>query len=125
MLYTTHYLEEAETLCNRIGIMDHGKILAEGTLGELKSQAGQEEVVTIRGPFDLESARERLGKIQGARLIHSESGNVILGVQGAGQGAAQLLADLFGSGLPVDAISIQPPSLNSLFLNLTGRELRD
>ncbi len=125
VLYTTHYLEEAESLCDRIGIMDHGKILVEGTLAELKSRAGQEEVVTIRGPFTLEAAHDRLGKISGARLIHSEESHVVMGVKGAGQGAAQLLADLFGSDLPIDAISIQPPSLNSLFLNLTGRELRD
>ena len=125
VLYTTHYLEEAETLCNRIGIMDHGKILVEGTLAELKARAGQEETVTIRGSFTMEQAHERLGKLPGARLIHSGDSNVVLSVKGAGQGAAQLLADLFGSGLPVDAISIQPPSLNSLFLNLTGRELRD
>ncbi len=125
VLYTTHYLEEAETLCDRIGIMDHGKILAEGTVADLKARAGQEEIVTIRGSFSAETARDRLGTIPGARLIHSAESNVVLGVQGAGQGAAQLLSDLFGSGLPVDAISIQPPSLNSLFLNLTGRELRD
>ncbi len=125
VLYTTHYLEEAETLCDRIGIMDHGKILAEGTVADLKARAGQEEIVTIRGSFSAETARDRLGTIPGARLIHSAESNVVLGVQGSGQGAAQLLSDLFGSGLPVDAISIQPPSLNSLFLNLTGRELRD
>ncbi|MCZ6695681.1 MAG: ABC transporter ATP-binding protein, partial [Acidobacteria bacterium] len=125
VLYTTHYLEEAETLCDRIGIMDHGKILVEGTLDELKARAGQEETVTIRGSFTKEQAYDRLGKLPGARLIHSGDSNVVLGVKGAGKGAAQLLADLFESGLPVDEISIQPPSLNSLFLNLTGRELRD
>jgi len=125
VIYTTHYLEEAETLCRRIGIIDHGKVLAEGTLDELKQQAGEEEIVTVRGSFDSGAARERLADINNARLISSEPGKVVLATGGSGKGAVELLTGLLGADMEVDGISIQPPSLNSLFLNLTGRELRD
>jgi len=125
VLYTTHYLEEAEKLCDRIGIMDHGEILAEGSLTELKEMVGEEEVVTVQGRFELQEARDRLGNLPGVRVLSGEDGRLVLGAAGSGRSAADLLAALFGGGLQVDAVSIQPPSLQSLFLKLTGRELRD
>ena len=125
VLYTTHYLEEAETLCNRIGIMDHGKILAEGTLAELKRQAGEEELVIIEGSFDAADAREKMEEVPHARLVSAEQGKLVLATGGEGKAAVEVLSRAFGTGLELDAVSIKPPSLNSLFLNMTGRELRD
>ena len=125
VLYTTHYLEEAETLCNRIGIMDHGKILAEGTLAELKRQAGEEELVIIEGSFDAAEAREKMEEVPHARLVSAEQGKLVLATGGEGKAAVEVLSRAFGAGLDLDAVSIKPPSLNSLFLNMTGRELRD
>ena len=125
VLYTTHYLEEAESLCDRIGIMDHGKILAEGTLEELKRQAGDEEIVTVRGSFDPEQARARLGRLGAARLIAADERKLVLSTGGSGKGAVDLLSEVLSGDLDVDGVSIQAPNLNSLFLNLTGRELRD
>jgi len=125
VLYTTHYLEEAETLCDRIGIMDHGKILAEGTLAELKRQAGEEELVTIEGSFDEAEAREKMEEVPHARLVSAEQGKLVLATGGDGKAAVEVLSRAFGAGLDLDAVSIKPPSLNSLFLNMTGRELRD
>jgi ABC-2 type transport system ATP-binding protein len=125
VLYTTHYLEEAETLCDRVGIMDHGRILAEGTLEELKQMLGDGELITVRGSFDADSAQARLGELEGARVINAEEGRLVLAASGDGKLAVDLLTRVLGSDLPVDGVSIQPPSLNSLFLKLTGRELRD
>jgi len=125
VLYTTHYLEEAESLCDRIGIMDHGKILAEGTLEELKRMVGEEEVVTVRGSFEAGSIRETLERIDGVRVLGASSDRLVLAAGGSGQAAVKLLSAVFGEGLDVDGVWIQPPSLNSLFLKLTGRELRD
>ena len=125
VLYTTHYLEEAETLCDRIGIMDHGRILAEGTVAELKRKAGQGDLVTIEGDFDPDAARTRLAETPGVRLVSAEPGKLVVSAGGEGRGAVELLSRVFDAGLSVESISIKPPSLNSLFLSLTGRELRD
>jgi ABC-2 type transport system ATP-binding protein len=125
VLYTTHYLEEAESLCHRVGIMDHGRILAEGTLDELKRRAGNKEIVTVRGSFDAEEAKGRFAGTPGVLGVTAEPGKVTLSVDGSGRAAVELLAAVLASGLPVEGVSIQPPSLNSLFLDLTGRELRD
>ncbi|HEX4822771.1 MAG TPA: ABC transporter ATP-binding protein [Candidatus Polarisedimenticolaceae bacterium] len=125
VIYTTHYLDEVETLCDRIAIMDHGKILAEGTLDQLKSRVGGRDVVTVRGTFDVAAVMPRLDAIEGVSVTSSEAGKLVLTVDGSGRGAVDLLGRVLAEGLPIEGISIQPPSLNTLFLNLTGRELRD
>jgi ABC-2 type transport system ATP-binding protein len=125
VLYTTHYLEEAETLCDRIGILDHGKLLAEGSLDELKRMVGEEEVVTVNGRFDGSGIRERLEAIDGLRVLSAENGRLVLAAGGLGRASVELLSTVFGQGVDVEGVSIRPPSLNSLFLKLTGRELRD
>jgi ABC-2 type transport system ATP-binding protein len=125
VIYTTHYLEEVEQLCDRIAIMDHGKILAEGTLDELKRRVGGRDVVTVRGGFDAETARPRFEALPGVQVTSVEPGRLVLSVEGSGRGAVDLLSRVLADGLSIDGISIQPPSLNTLFLNLTGRELRD
>jgi ABC-2 type transport system ATP-binding protein len=125
VIYTTHYLEEAEQLCDRIAIMDHGKILAEGTLDELKSRVGGRDIVTVRGSFDAASVMPRFEALAGVQVTSVAPGRMVLSVEGSGRGAVDLLGRVLTDGLAVDGISIQPPSLNTLFLNLTGRELRD
>jgi ABC-2 type transport system ATP-binding protein len=125
IVYTTHYLEEAESLCDRIGIMDHGRILAEGTLDELKRQAGEAELITVRGVFDATEVGARLEAEHRVKVIGSEEGKLVLAMPDGGSGSAGLLSALFGGDLRIDDVSIQPPSLNALFLKMTGRELRD
>ena len=125
VIYTTHYLEEVEQLCDRIAIMDHGKILAEGTLEELKRRAGGRDIVTVRGSFDADALRPRVEALPGVQVNSVEAGRLVLSVEGSGRGAVDLLGRVLNDGLAIDGISIQPPSLNTLFLNLTGRELRD
>ena len=126
VLYTTHYLEEAERLCDRIAILDHGKILAEGTLDELKQQAGENDLVSITGVFDAAAARSAVRDVPQARVMSADDGRLVLSTAGDGHGAVAVLSRvLSSSGLEVHTVSVQPPSLNSLFLDLTGRELRD
>ena len=126
VVYTTHYLEEAERLCDRIAIVDHGKVLAEGTLDELKARVGEEEVGHPLRPVRGRAARDRSGRSpRRAGDLPPRPG--VCGVRGGGGGTERPAPrrDLSGSGLAVDRIAIEPPSLNALFLKLTGRELRD
>lgn len=123
VIYTSHYLEEAERLCDRIGIVDHGRLLAEGTLEELKAKLGEEEVVTLWGRFPEEMARTALNDLPAVRVISAEAGRIAF--TAGGQGAAGLLGAIYAKNLAIDRVAIEPPSLNALFLKLTGRELRD
>jgi ABC-2 type transport system ATP-binding protein len=125
IVYTTHYLEEAETLCDRIGILDHGKILAEGTLAELKRRLGDREVVTVHGRFDADAARGALSGVAGAQVLSADEGKLLISVAGGGRSAVELLQRVLGGSFDVEGVEIRPPSLNALFLDLTGRELRD
>ena len=127
VLYTTHHLEEAQDLCDRIAIIDHGVFLAEGTLDELQSLVGGEEVVTIKGNFDAEALEKRLTAQPGIRMLNRDPERLVLGVGSdqIGQSSVDLLSRLFEEDLDMSSISIEPPSLNGLFLKLTGRELRD
>ena len=102
-----------------------GKILAEGTLEELKRLLGDGEVVTIHGSFDAEGAQRAVGELDEVKLLSAEDGRLVLSARGEGAGAVRVLSKVLGSELAVAGVSIQPPSLNGLFLKLTGRELRD
>ena len=120
-IYTTHYLEEAEKLCDRIAIVDHGKILAEGTLDELVKLAGEGNLVTIRGGF----TRERMGPLlTGANVEHLEDDTLRVQVTGQSELGA-MLTRIFSAGIRVEDVSIKEPSLEGVFIKLTGRELRD
>lgn len=125
VLYTSHYMEEVEYLCDRIAIMDHGKIIAEGTLNELRDVVGGMDVVTVAvdGLADetLEAARaiagvERLDRTDHELQVLTRSSGSILGA---------LVSTLESAGAHVTSVSVQEPDLESVFLHLTGKSLRD
>jgi len=124
ILYTTHYMQEAEELCQRLAILDHGRILAEGTVDELKQMVGEGEVVTVRGRFTADEMRAALAGHDHVRTVTLEDAHAMLSVSGDG-GSARLLHDLLGRSLEVEGVTVQPPSLEQVFIKLTGRELRD
>ncbi len=125
VLYTTHYMEEAQELCDRIAIIDHGQILTIGTLEALTRQSGESEMLKVVGDFDEASANQRLSSISGLRLIRVEAGAVLAGIDASGPGLLEILPQVLESGLSIDDVSIQKPNLQSVFISLTGRELRD
>lgn len=135
VLYTTHYLEEAEGLCNRIGILDHGELLAEGTLAELETMVGEGEVVTVTGRFDVDDISMHIGRLEGIRVLSADGQKLVIATEAPealrgreGQRRSrglELLETVLGGDFQIDSVSIRPPSLNGLFLKLTGRELRD
>jgi len=125
VLYTTHYMEEAQELCDRIAIIDHGRILTVGTLDELTRLAGEAEVLRLAGTFAATEARDRLQAIAGVRVLQAGDGNAMLSVAAGGPGLLAVLPAVLSSGLALDDVSIQRPNLQSVFISLTGRELRD
>jgi ABC-2 type transport system ATP-binding protein len=125
VLYTTHYLEEAQGLCDRIGIVDHGRVLAEGTLAELKRLVGEGEILTLRGGFTPEQLRDALGGETGARLVSLQAGQAVIDVGSRPGEGTGLLERIRERGVPIDGVTIQAPDLPAVFLRLTGRELRD
>jgi ABC-2 type transport system ATP-binding protein len=125
VLYTTHYMEEAQELCDRIAIIDHGKILTQGTLEELTRIAGEAEVLKLSGSFSDDEARQRLAEIAGVRLLKIGEGTAVLSIEADGPGLLEVLPRVLGAELTIDDVSIQQPNLQSVFISLTGRELRD
>ena len=125
VLYTTHYMEEAQELCDRIAIIDHGRILTVGTLDELTRLAGEAEVLRLTGGFAGGEARDRLQAIAGVRVLQAGDGSAMLSVAAGGPGLLAVLPAVLASGLALDDVSIQRPNLQSVFISLTGRELRD
>lgn len=125
VLYTTHYMEEAEQLCLRIGIMDHGRLIAEGALSELVKRVGEGRLITIRGRF---TADQIHGLLKGAggevKTVAVEADRCVLSISGS-ERFAEFVRNLFDSGVPLDDFSVKDPSLESLFIQLTGKEWRD
>jgi ABC-2 type transport system ATP-binding protein len=125
VLYTTHYMEEAQELCDRIAIMDHGKILTVGTLEELTRLAGEAEVLRLTGNFDDSSIRDRLLELDGVRVLKTDNRIAVLSVETGGPGLLEVLPRILAADLGVEDVSIQRPNLQSVFITLTGKELRD
>ena len=125
VLYTTHYLEEAEDLCDRLAIIDHGKILSQGTVGELKTQLGEGSLLTVQGDFQAAQLSEAVTGVDGLMPIEIDDKRAMLLVTRDGPGVSHSLEGLFSRGLTFDDIQIKEPNLEDLFLKLTGRELRN
>jgi ABC-2 type transport system ATP-binding protein len=125
VLYTTHYMDEAQDLCDRIAIIDHGKVLTVGTLDELTKLAGEAEVLRLKGAFDDPAVRERLTALDGVRVLKADESLAVLSVDADGPGLLQVLPGIFEADLGVEDVSIQQPNLQSVFISLTGKELRD
>jgi ABC-2 type transport system ATP-binding protein len=123
MVYTTHYMEEAERLCDRIVIMDHGKVIANDTLAGLYRQLPVSATLEIE--LDAAIDIERLKEQPGVHTASQENGRLTVGVDSLSASAAGVLAWLATGGHRVNRISSGRASLETLFLALTGRQLRD
>ena len=124
VLYTTHYLDEAERLCDRLGIIDHGLILAEGTLQQLREAAGAREIIALRGEFRADAVTKELQQHPQFELIKVSDSELLLTVHHAETELAGMLA-IAGTLGTVREVAIRQPSLENLFIKLTGRELRE
>ena len=121
---TTHYLEEADALADRLAIIDHGQIVAAGTADELKRQVAG-DVVTLGVNGATETVLETVRMQPFVREASTEDGVVRLYVDHGETAVPQLLRVLDGAGLEAASIALHRPSLDDVFLRQTGRSLRD
>ena len=129
VLYTTHYMEEAEELSDRIGIIDHGELIALGKLEELTALVGQYDTIRLDVGLpegsngDVAALLTAVGGVH--RVDGNDEGHLILQVKEANEILPQALRLVNSQGLSVHKLEIEKPDLEAVFLHLTGRALRD
>ena len=126
ILLTTHYMDEAERLCGRVAIVDHGKTIALGAPRELIASLGVEHLVEFAaGGVDRALDREPLGRIEGVRGVQAEDGVVRMQVTELHRAVPALLDELARQGASLTELRTHSASLEDVFVALTGRHLRD
>src|SRR6266702_6264798 len=125
VLYTTHYMEEAERLCDRIGIIDRGKLIAEGTRADLVSMVGEGDQVRLSAVGNLKEAAEDLAARSWVRRAQALDGSIDLVVENARSELPAILTEVAAAGVTVRSVEVAEPDLETVFLHLTGRALRD
>ena len=124
VLYTTHYLEEAESLCDRIGIVDHGRMHAEGTLRELQDRLGDQGIFVLEGAWAGAQPDTWPGLREHYRVLsHTDRQLVVAAL--SERDPADCLRELLALPVRAENVTLKRPSLNDVFLQLTGRNLRE
>jgi ABC-2 type transport system ATP-binding protein len=126
ILLTTHYMEEADRLCERVAIMDHGRILALGTPTELKRGVDADTIVTLKAAGDLHRLGDELReRVPGVTRVRTAGISLELHLRGAAGSLARIVTAAESAGYEVADLSVAEPSLEDVFIGLTGKELRD
>ena len=126
ILLTTHYMEEADQLCERVAIMDHGKILALDTPAALKQSIDADTIVTVKSGGDTGQLADLLSReVEGVTRTRPVDGGLELHVRGSDRLAPRIVLAAERGGFDLVDLSISEPSLETVFINLTGKELRD
>jgi len=126
ILLTTHYMEEADQLCDRVAIMDHGRVLALDTPEQLKRSIGADTIVTVRTTGDLDKLGELLvNDVAGVTRTRAADGRLELHVEGSDRLVPRIVLAAENGGFDLLDVSVAEPSLETVFINLTGRELRE
>ena len=128
VIYTSHYMEEVEQLCHRIVIMDRGRQVASGTSDELKAMIGTGERIRVEviDPVPLrEEALERLRRLEHVRTATRQDGEVLIECSPGAHNLSDVMKALEEVGATCGRVTSEPPTLNDVFLEITGRALRD
>ena len=125
IVYTTHYMEEAEHLCDRLAIIDHGRLIAQGTLRELRQRTAERDMIRITGQFPPEGIESLLSHFGDVKVHRSEDGQLVLSVKEAPSALPRLIDALTKAGADIRETTLSQPNLENLFIELTGKELRE
>ena len=125
VLYTTHYIEEVEKLCQRVGIIDHGELIAEGTRAELVEMVGERDRILIGADGPLAEGARRVAELEGVHEAVVTANAMELLVDDATPLLPRILEALTQSQVSVSGVDVEEPNLEAVFLHLTGRALRD
>jgi ABC-2 type transport system ATP-binding protein len=125
VLYTTHYMEEAESLCDHLAIIDHGRIIAAGTLAELRAELGENDIVRLAGRFDPKATQKALADLDNVEIVSVDEQGLRLAVFQATMNFSAIFEALSRTGAEIRETTLTQPSLESLFIKLTGKDLRD
>ena len=123
VLYTTHYMEEAEKLCDELAIIDHGRIIAGGTLGELRAEFGGKDIIQLSGSFEHSSVEPVLAQLN-AEILSLSSEVLMITITDGARNLSSVLQAISATGADIRNTRLSEPNLESLFLKLTGKELR-
>ncbi|NKB67675.1 MAG: ATP-binding cassette domain-containing protein [Candidatus Latescibacteria bacterium] len=124
VIYTTHYMEEAERLCQHLLIIDGGKIIAAGTLADLQAQLGEGDMLVLRGTFDPAKIYRAFPETGAIRCFSVATDSIQLAVPNATRDLPHVFTTLDKAGAQISETTISRPNLESLFIKLTGKELR-
>jgi ABC-2 type transport system ATP-binding protein len=125
VLYTTHYMEEAQELSNHIAILDHGKLIALGTHVELVKIVGEADRIRLSVHHPAESLTQAWAAVAGVKRVSSEDGVFTILAQDGHQVLPRLFEAAGDQAARITSVEIQQPDLEAVFLHLTGRALRD
>jgi len=125
VLYTTHYMEEAERLCDRVAIIDEGKIRAEGTRRELVAMVGEKDRVEIKGSGDLAAAADSVSSMEAVSSVSTSDHELAVLANDASSILPEILSRVAEAGGSISAVEVVEPNLEAVFLHLTGKALRD
>ena len=127
IIYTSHYMEEVEFLCNRVGIIDHGEVIAIGTKAELCSRLAGSSFIQMKVESLTDEAMDALKKAAGEHhiIFQNEAGIIEVFAPNPQKVVSSIITAAVTSGLKIEAVEIKESNLETLFLQLTGRSLRD
>lgn len=125
IIYTSHYMEEVEQICTRIAIMDHGRVIASGTKEELKQMIKTGETITIEAVLLEENNLKEIRELEHVFDIHYESQILTVRCTGAKHNLIRILNYLQSQDIPFGRVFSEIPTLNDVFLEITGKQLRD
>ena len=125
IVYTTHYMEEVEQICDRIGILDHGQLIAEGTADELKGMISSGDTITIELQDPNDAVIQALRELDFVSQLESSEGRIEIQTRHGERRLDSVLATLAAHDTAYSSIYAQKPTLNTVFLEITGRALRD